>query len=242
MSYYNGTSWNFTWEGSRRLSAANNGSTSIAYTYAVNGLRTSKTVNGTLHTYYYAGGKLLRETYGNNTLDFAYDANGNPFSLTYNGTKYYYITNTQGDVFYLINTAGTVVASYIYDPYGKVLSATGSLVSINPLRYRGYYYDTESGFYYLQSRYYDPQICRFINADSYASTGQGFIGNNMFAYCGNNPVNRFDPTGYDWLNDFIDWVEKKKEEASENKGTISNGINISCSCGGSQAARLRETS
>ena len=54
----------------------------------------------------------------------------------------------------------------------------------------------------------------------------------MFAYCGNNPVNRFDPTGYDWLNDFIDWVEKKKEEASENKGTISNGINISCSCGG----------
>ena len=118
-------------------------------------------------------------------------------------------------MFYLINTAGTVVASYTYDPYGKVISATGSMATANPLRYRGYYYDTETGFYYLQSRYYDPQICRFINADSYASTGQGFIGNNMFAYCGNNPVNRFDPTGYDWLNDFIDWVEKKKEEKDD---------------------------
>ena len=101
-------------------------------------------------------------------------------------------------MFYLINTAGTVVASYTYDPYGKVLSATGSLASINPLRYRGYYYDSETGFYYLQSRYYDPQICRFINADSYASTGQDFIGHNMFAYSGNNPVNRIDPTGHFW--------------------------------------------
>ncbi|MGM9669456.1 MAG: RHS repeat-associated core domain-containing protein, partial [Faecousia sp.] len=195
LSYYNGTSWNFTWEGSRRLSAANNGSTSIAYTYAVNGLRTSKTVNGTLHTYYYAGGKLLRETCGSNTLDFAYDASGNPFSLTYNGTKYYYVTNLQGDVFYLVDSNGSTVASYTYDPYGKVLSATGSLATANPLRYRGYYYDTETGFYYLQSRYYDPELGRFLNADAFAATGQGVLGNNMFAYCLNNPANRTDTSG-----------------------------------------------
>lgn len=65
------------------------------------------------------------------------------------------------------------------------------------MRYRGYYYDSDSGFYYLQSRYYDPQICRFINADAYASTGQDFLGNNMFVYCLNNPCNHIDLLGSD---------------------------------------------
>ena len=91
------------------------------------------------------------------------------------------------------------MASYTYDPYGKVDTATGSMAAINPLRYRGYYYDTETGFYYLQSRYYDPAICRFINADEYSSTGQGLLGYNMFAYCNNNPVMAADPNG-EWLN------------------------------------------
>ena len=70
------------------------------------------------------------------------------------------------------------------------------MANINPLKYRGYYYDTETGFYYLQSRYYDPIVSRFINADSYTSTGQGFLGYNMFAYCGNNPVSRVDASGH----------------------------------------------
>jgi RHS repeat-associated protein len=109
---------------------------------------------------------------------------------------YYYILNLQGDVLYLVNTSGVAVASYTYDPYGSILSSTGSLANVNPLRYRGYYYDGESGFYYLQSRYYDPALGRFINADSYASTGQGFLGYNMFAYCGNNPCNKNDNSGY----------------------------------------------
>ena len=98
------------------------------------------------------------------------------------------------------------MAKYAYDPYGQVLSvtnATGTAISptaahvanYNPFRYRGYYYDTESGFYYLQSRYYDPEICRFINADKYAGTGLGFIGSNMFAYCNNSPSTMSDTTG-----------------------------------------------
>ena len=124
-----------------------------------------------------------------------------PYSLIYNNgtttTTYYYITNLQGDVMYLVDANGVQVAAYDYDPYGKVITSTGDLAEINPLRYRGYYYDTETGFYYLQSRYYDPEICRFINADSYASTGDGFTGFNMFAYCNNNPVNRIDPDGHD---------------------------------------------
>ena len=88
----------------------------------------------------------------------------------------------------------SVVASYTYDPWGKIISSSGTLADINPLRYRGYYYDAETGFYYLQSRYYDPEIGRFINADSYASTdATGLLSTNMFAYCENDPVNRSDP-------------------------------------------------
>ena len=160
----------------------------------MDGLRTSKTVNGTKHTYYYAGGTLLRETYGTNTLDFFYDGS-TPYALKYNGTLYYYITNLQGDVMSIVDGTGAVVASYSYDPYGNVVTATGDLAEVNPLRYRGYYYDTETALYYLQSRYYDPEMGRFINADALISTGQGLLGNNMFAYCNNNPTRYSDPTG-----------------------------------------------
>ena len=157
----------------------------------------------TNHSYIYAGGKLLRETISDGTttktLDFTYDNVGMPYSLIYNSgtttTTYYYITNLQGDVMYLADASGNEVAAYDYDPYGKIISATGAMAEINPLRYRGYYYDSETGFYYLQSRYYDPEICRFINADNYASTGQGIIGYNMFAYCLNNPILGADENG-----------------------------------------------
>ena len=111
------------------------------------------------------------------------------------GAIYYYVTNLQGDVVALLDASGNAVASYAYDPYGKVLSAEGTMAETNPLRYRGYYYDTESGLYYLQSRYYDPAVCRFVNADGYASTGQGVLGYNMFAYCNNDPVNLNDSKG-----------------------------------------------
>ena len=171
------------------------GTTAISFAYDADGLRTSKTVGNVSFNYTYAGGKLLRETFGNVVLDFFYDANGMPYALKYNGTVYYYITNLQGDVMQLVNSNGSIVASYDYDPYGKVISATGTMAEINPLRYRGYYYDVESGLYYLQSRYYNPEAGRFLNADAFASTGQGLLGINMFAYCLNNPVNHSDPAG-----------------------------------------------
>ena len=195
--------------------------------YDGNGLRISKSVtmtayepnDGTVanppianeettnHSYIYAGGKLLRETISDGTttktLDFTYDNVGMPYSLIYNSgtttTTYYYITNLQGDVMYLVDSSGNEVSAYDYDPYGKVITATGAMAEVNPLRYRGYYYDTETGFYYLQSRYYDPEICRFINADSYASTGQGLLGYNMFAYCQNNPIAFADYNG-EWIH------------------------------------------
>ena len=137
----------------------------------------------------------------NNTIDFIYDESGRPFALVYtNGPAdpvvYYYVLNLQGDVVGLTDASGTFVAQYTYNAWGEILSSTGDMAGINPLRYRGYYYDFETGFYYLQSRYYDPVTHRFINADSYASTNpSNAIACNMFAYCGNNPVINADPSG-----------------------------------------------
>ena len=118
---------------------------------------------------------------------------------------HYYVLNLQGDVVGLIDENSALVAKYTYSAWGGIISVTDAagaaitssthIANINPLRYRGYYYDTETGFYYLQSRYYDPVTHRFINADSIASTGLGFVGTNMFAYCNNNPVNYCDVTG-----------------------------------------------
>ena len=161
------------------------------------------------HEYLTLKGKVARETIRtNNTLtavlDFVYDESGKPFALKYstNGTSfqtYYYVLNLQGDVVKLIHYIPGFeyesVAAYEYDAWGNIVSSSGRLAEINPIRYRGYYYDNETGFYYLQSRYYDPANRRFINADVYASTGQGFVGTNMFAYCVNNPVFLTDEDG-----------------------------------------------
>ena len=172
---------------------------------------TEHTISGVLastetvtHEYLTQSGKVVRETITTSmdttTLDFFYDESGRPFAFNYTPegstpNTYYYILNLQGDVVQIIDEGGVPQAEYVYSPWGEIISAEGDLAEVNPLRYRGYYYDSETGFYYLQSRYYDPENHRFINADSYASTGQGFLGVNMFAYCSNNPVNNFDNDG-----------------------------------------------
>ena len=193
-SYFNGTRWNFTWVNGRTLATASDGTSSLSFAYDAGGLRTSKTVGSTTYRYYYAGGKLMRMTWGGNTIDFFYDANGAPYAMKHNGTVYYYVTNLQGDVMRVVNASGTVVASYDYDPYGKVLSATGTLANVNPLRYRAYVYDQETGLYYVSGRYYDPEIGRWINADALVDQSS-VLGYNLFAYCCNNPVNMADTTG-----------------------------------------------
>ena len=124
---------------------------------------------------------------------------GSVYSIINDGSQYYFVKNLQGDVVQIRSIYGTVVVEYAYDAWGNVLSITGMYADTlgvnNPIRYRGYYQDFETGFYYLQSRYYDPAIRRFINADGYMSTGQGMLGNNMYAYCLNNPVNNVDSSG-----------------------------------------------
>ena len=202
LTYYNGTT--FTWVNGKRLATAVNTSTGLnnSYTYDANGLRLTKTVNGVQHKYIWQGGRLVAEYYPGNTFEYFYDESGMPYGCQYNGTTYYYVTNLQGDIIKIIDINGNVKAEYAYDAWGNILTATGTLAAVNPIRYRGYYYDSDTGFYYLKSRYYDPAICRFINADGLASTGQGFIGCNMFAYCLNNPVNGCDPSGnFPWYMD-----------------------------------------
>jgi len=120
------------------------------------------------------------------------------------------VRNGQSDIIGIINSTGTQVVAYAYDAWGNPISTSGTLASTigkaNPLRYRGYYFDEETGFYYLNSRYYDhPAVGRFINADGFISTGQGVLGSNMFAYCGNNPVSNHDPDGriFDKIADAI---------------------------------------
>ena len=192
--YYDGST--FTWTQGRRLATAKVGSTNISYTYDMAGVRSSKTVGSTKYDFTTLSGLVTRQTGGGKTIDFVYDENNQPLAMKYNGKVYYYVLNAQGDVVRIVDGSRNVVASYSYDPWGKLLSSSGTLANVNPLRYRGYYYDSETGFYYLQSRYYDPAIGRFINADSYASTdATGLLSTNMFAYCENNPVMRVDPTG-----------------------------------------------
>ena len=156
------------------------------------------------------GEKVVEDKWGTNKrLVFMYDENGAPNTVYYynnstSATKYYYVLNLQGDVTEIRSTSNALVAQYNYDAFGNILSikdANGAnitssthIANVNPLRYRGYFYDSETGFYYLNSRYYDPATRRFINADSILNNGS-FIGLNLYAYCNNNPVMYSDPDG-----------------------------------------------
>ena len=165
--------------------------------YNTSGLRTRRISDDKTYGYIYAGDKLMRMTVGDDILDFSYDANGAPLTMTCNGTVYYYITNLQGDVMAVESATGSSVAQYVYDAWGNIIAMMGTLAELNPLRYRGYVYDQETGFYYLQSRYYDPAIGRFINADNVISyAGHSLLGCNVFAYCFNNPVNMSDDSAH----------------------------------------------
>lgn len=193
-----GNMWTYTWEHGRELASASRGSTTWTYTYDANGMRTKRTDGSTTYSYIYNGSQLSHMTIGNNALTFYY-ASDTPVAVLYNGSYYFYVTNQQGDVVALLDSNGNAVVEYTYEAWGGLRDASGSMYSTlgtyNPLRYRGYVYDHETGLYYLQSRYYNPEIGRFINADGYVSTGQGLLGNNMFAYCGNNPVLHRDICG-----------------------------------------------
>ena len=172
-----------TWEKGRQLKSFDG----IAYTYNANGIRTSKTVDGIRHDYLLDGTNILRETWDDNVLETLYDNEDSVCGIIYNGVPYYFHKNLQGDIIAIADQNGKVVARYTYDAWGRceisVKSTNAAIAEINPYRYRGYYFDTETGLYYVSSRYYDPEIGRWINADGQLTTGSDLTGLNLFAYC-----------------------------------------------------------
>ena len=193
--------WTMSWQGGRRLAGMTKGSDTLSFAYNESGLRTSKTVNGVAHSYVWQGSKLAADITDAYALYFHYDSTGDVigFTRTASGAdaEYFYVKNLQGDILKVITATGTEAATYTYDAWGKLLTSSGDLADINPLRYRGYFYDTETGLYYLQSRYYDPEVGRWINIDNveYLGTEDELISYNLFTYCLNNPVNRTDENG-----------------------------------------------
>ena len=209
LSYRDGME--MTWLNGRKLTTLQSGNDSISYKYDSNGVITSKTVNGVEYTYEYLNGHLMHETRGEKVFDYCYDANGQLYAVSYKANSstdavtYYYAHNWRGDITSIYDGDGNMVAKYEYDAWGNVLTVTNSnnseitdpnhIANLNPFRYRSYYYDSESGFYYLMSRYYDPVTHRFLNADGYFQSGDGILDTNMNAYCRNNPLNNIDKYG-----------------------------------------------
>ena len=222
--------YSYEWAYGRQLSKVKNGSTEVAtYQYNDEGIRTVKIVNGVRHEYDVVGGQINREVIHSSSsatsavmkdIRYYYDAAGRPVAirvitpdsnneLGYASITYFLQTNLQGDVVGIYNDSGTKIYEYAYDAWGNIIesaSAPGYTASgnaahaVNPFRYRGYYYDTETGFYYLQSRYYNPEWGRFLNADFAEVVGNEntLTDKNLYAYCDNNPVMRSDADGEFW--------------------------------------------
>ena len=197
-----GTDTSLTWEAGRRLSSMTKAGVTTSFTYNADGYRTSKTTNGVTTRYYLDGSRISAMKAGGEELSFVYDENGIVVGLYHNGTPYVYAKNLQGDIIGIIDGNGNWVVSYSYDAWGNPISTEGSLAgtvgSLNPFRYRGYYYDAETGFYYVSSRYYDPEIGRFINADDtiYLGADSTLLSYNLFTYCKNNPIMYSDHNGH----------------------------------------------
>ena len=191
----------------RQLAGISKDGLTASYAYNDSGIRLRKTVNGVATQYFLNGSMIVAEVTGDVQTDYYYDESGNVFGFKRGDSEYYYIRNGQGDIIGILDSSGTQIVSYVYDSWGKLVSVTDAsgndksgdasfIGNVNPIRYRGYYYDKETGWYYLNSRYYDPEVKRFINADSEISGANDQItGKNLFAYCFNNPVMLTDETG-----------------------------------------------
>ena len=198
----------YSWDHGRRLTGMTSVGKSLSFTYDAGGLRLSKQVQAGNATenfvYYYSGDKLVHMSHGNDSIYIFYDGSGTPVSFIYNGITYYYLKNIQGDITGIVDAIGNQIVSYSYDAWGNPTGVSGSAAAtigkFNPIRYRGYVYDEETGLYYVQSRYYDPDTARWISPEPNVDTGSfdvgsGFAAFNLFTYCANNPVVYKDSNG-----------------------------------------------
>ena len=194
---------NLTWEKGRQLKTLKKSGTLSQYVYDNDGRRIQKTVGDKVIRFYLDGDKIIaQKEEGGERMDFLYDEKGTPFAFEYQEKMYFYQTNLQGDIIGIVDSKGSQVVVYRYDAWGEVLVSSDAsgfgLAQINPLRYRGYYYDQETGLYYLQTRYYDPKVRRFLNADDASvltKDPEQLTEKNLYAYCDDNPVMYRDDTG-----------------------------------------------
>ncbi|MBP3446407.1 MAG: RHS repeat-associated core domain-containing protein [Clostridia bacterium] len=191
----------------------------MSFDYNSSGLRTKKTVNGEEKQYFYSGDLLISEYNGLEYMNFTYSPSGEPVGFSFYDAEenepldyYFYFKNIQGDIIGLLDHQGAIYCTYSYDAWGKLLGAydrNGNEITNpnhaairNPLRYRGYYYDTETGLYYLNSRYYNPEWGTFISADTIdvvsSCSANPHYNKSLYAYCDNNPIARIDASGYFW--------------------------------------------
>ena len=209
----NDGTWSYEWQAGRQLKRMSAEGKALTFQYDHNGLRTQKVVEADWYpetTNYYLHGKLLThmtvdyrdtsEAAHQDVMHFFYDAQSRPAKVSYNGAIYTYVHNLQGDVVGLLDNSGNLVVEYKYDAWGKAISTIGSLAATlgkrNPFRYRGYIYDEETGLYYLRSRYYNPVVGRFVNADEFIAARKDNLDHNLFAYCTNAPVKASDEDGH----------------------------------------------
>jgi RHS repeat-associated protein len=194
------------WANGRELKVYNG----ISFEYSASGIRKSKTVNGVKTYYYTNGNKIVKQEKSGENVWFYYGNNG-IIGLNHNNQEYIYQKNIQGDITHIYDLSGNVKAKYVYDAWGnhkvydsndQINTNSSFIGNINPFRYRGYYYDVETSLYYCNSRYYDPEVGRFINADDISYLDPSSVnGLNLYAYCGNNPIMYVDPDGHmpKWL-------------------------------------------
>ena len=194
----------YNWTRGKLLESVTDEQGSYTYTYDADGYRATKVTANGKTTFDTIGGQLLAQAGPEGNLYFQYSG-GTPFGFVLDDIQYYYLTNLNGDVVGITDAQGNLLAQYVYDPWGKLLQINTTepdnadqlaVATANPLRYRGYYYDSETGMYYLQSRYYDPDLGRFISADDFdCLTTSNFFSVNAYAYCWNSPIAFKDSEG-----------------------------------------------
>ena len=248
LSYYNGSSYTFTWRG-RELATAHRGAKEMSFAYNDQGLRISKTVNGVTTHYVYDGSILLAEYTDTLAIVYIYDATGAPIGFkcrtsTYAADTwdvYWYEKNLRGDIVAVYSSTGAKLISYAYNAWGvttKAYSNGGASTTAvnNNLTYRGYYYDNDLGMYYLHSRYYDQNVCRFISIDTLVpSVNSSAHGYNLYVYCFNNPLTFVDSNGEwpEWIENCVAWIigntlipiiDELEGSLSGINGTYSTGL------------------
>lgn len=189
-----------TWTGRRLVTASG-----YTYSYDPNGLRLSKTDGKRTERYIYDGDSLcamkVDDESGSNIVFFHYDEAHALVGFSVNGKDYFYDRDILGNINAVIDSAGTTLVSYAYGDFGAVTETIADsdearlVAKVNPFKFKGYFFDNETGFYYLKSRYYSPELGRFISADGEIGQVGDTMVMNLFAYCRNNPINLSDEGG-----------------------------------------------